>query len=330
MWFMNKEIKFEEDNQPLMVTIQCITYNHEPFIRECLEGFVMQKTNFRFEAVVHDDASTDGTANIIREYAQKYPDIIKPIFEVENQYSKHDGSLGKIMNEHTHGKYIAICEGDDYWTDPYKLQKQVDFMEDHLEYGLCYTNVLLFYDVSKQYGKFWGGPSEKFEFLLFSNTIPAMSVLVRTSLVCEYFLEIKPESKKWKMGDYPMWLYVASKKKIKYLPFTSGGYRILENSASHSTNPIIQLDFVKSSIEVSLFFAQREKLLKHMNILYISYLHVAFQMAILENKKKECNSICKQMLNKRWIGIPLKLQIKTILLLLFPRTTTAYLLKRKK
>ena len=82
------------ENEPLMVTILCLVYNHESYIRQCLEGFVMQKTNFRFEAIVHDDASTDGTAAIIREYAEKYPDIIKPIFETENQYSKGDGSLG--------------------------------------------------------------------------------------------------------------------------------------------------------------------------------------------------------------------------------------------
>ena len=125
--------------EELMVTIRCLVYNHEPYIRQCLEGFVMQKTNFRFEAIVHDDASTDGTAAIIKEYAEKYPDIIKPIFETENQYSKRDGSIKRIMNAHTHGKYIAYCEGDDYWTDPYKLQKQVDFLETHPEYGLCHT-----------------------------------------------------------------------------------------------------------------------------------------------------------------------------------------------
>lgn len=121
----------------LMVTIRCLTYNHEPYIRQCLEGFVMQKTNFPFEAIVHDDASTDGTAAIIREYAEKYPDIIKPILETENQYSKHDGSLGRILDAHTHGKYIALCEGDDYWTDPYKLQKQVDFLESHPDFVMC-------------------------------------------------------------------------------------------------------------------------------------------------------------------------------------------------
>lgn len=142
---MEQDIKTIREEQPLMVTIRCITYNHEPYIRQCLEGFVMQKTNFRFEAIVHDDASTDGTADIIREYAEKYPDIIKPIYETENQYSKHDGSLDRIMNDHTHGKYVAICEGDDYWIDPLKLQKQVDFLEGHPEYGMCYTNVDFYY-----------------------------------------------------------------------------------------------------------------------------------------------------------------------------------------
>ena len=83
----------------VFVSIRCIVYNQESYVRQCLDGFVMQKTNFRFEAVVHDDASTDGTAAIIREYAEKYPDIIKPIFENENQFSKNDGSLGRIMSE---------------------------------------------------------------------------------------------------------------------------------------------------------------------------------------------------------------------------------------
>ena len=132
----------------ILVAIKCLAYNHEPYIRECLEGFVMQKTNFRFVAIVHDDASTDKTADIIREYEAKYPEIIKPIYETENQYSKHDGSIGRIMNaaiDATGAKYVALCEGDDYWTDPYKLQKQVDFLEEHEEYSMCFhrSKVLL-------------------------------------------------------------------------------------------------------------------------------------------------------------------------------------------
>ncbi len=127
----------KKETLSLVVTIRCMTYNHERFIRQCLDGFVMQKTNFRFEVIVHDDASTDNTAAIIREYAEKYPDIIKPIYETENQYSKQDGSLRRILDAHTHGKYVAMCEGDDYWTDPYKLQKQVDFLESHPDYVMC-------------------------------------------------------------------------------------------------------------------------------------------------------------------------------------------------
>ena len=143
------------DNDELMVSIRCLTYNHEPYIRQCLEGFIMHKTNFRFEAVVHDDASTDGTVAIIREYAEKYPNIIKPIYEIENQYSKHDGSLGKIMNAACTGKYIAMCEGDDYWIDPLKLQKQVDFLESHSDYYVVGMRSLLYrqdidkYDIYK-------------------------------------------------------------------------------------------------------------------------------------------------------------------------------------
>ena len=138
----------KQDGQ-VMVTIRCITYNHEPYIRQCLEGFVMQKSNFRFEAIVHDDASTDGTAAIICEYAQKYPEIIKPIIETENQYSKHDGTIGRIMDAHTHGKYIAICEGDDYWIDPLKLQRQFDFLEAHSDFSMvCSQRRLMFEDGS--------------------------------------------------------------------------------------------------------------------------------------------------------------------------------------
>lgn len=133
------------DNRSLMVTIQCLAYNQEPYIRQCLDGFVMQKTDFRFEAIVHDDASTDDTAKIIREYAEKYPDIIKPIIETENQYSKRDGSLRRIMDEHTHGKYVAVCEGDDYWIDERKLQMQYDFLNTHPDYTMVFNAINCLY-----------------------------------------------------------------------------------------------------------------------------------------------------------------------------------------
>ena len=121
------------------VSVVCNAYNHEKYIRSALDGFVMQKTTFPFEVLVHDDASTDRTAEVIREYEIKYPDIIKPIYSTENQYSKNDGSLDRIQYGRVQGKYIALCEGDDYWTDPLKLQKQYDLLESHPEIDICAT-----------------------------------------------------------------------------------------------------------------------------------------------------------------------------------------------
>lgn len=120
-----------------LVSIICCAYNHEPYIRQCLDGFIMQETNFPFEVLIHDDASTDRTADIIREYETKYPEIIKPIYQTENQYQKKTGILKTFQYPRVKGKYIAMCEGDDYWTDPLKLQKQVDFLETHPDYSMC-------------------------------------------------------------------------------------------------------------------------------------------------------------------------------------------------
>lgn len=122
-----------------LVSICCITYNHAPFIRKCLEGFLMQK-DVDYEILIHDDCSTDGTTEIVREYEAKHPDIIKPIYETENQYQKVGTSGIDMFNyRRAQGKYIAYCEGDDYWTNPLKLKKQVDFMEANPEYSVCFT-----------------------------------------------------------------------------------------------------------------------------------------------------------------------------------------------
>lgn len=124
----------------ILVSICCITYNHQSYIKESIEGFLMQKTNFSFEIIIHDDASTDRTPEIIKDYEKKHPDLIKPIYQTENQYSK-GREVFSFTLEKARGKYIAICEGDDYWTVPYKLQKQVDFLEAHPEYSACYHHV---------------------------------------------------------------------------------------------------------------------------------------------------------------------------------------------
>ena len=123
-------------NDPL-VSILCVTYNHAAFIRSCLEGFVKQKCDFDFEVLIHDDASTDGTQEIIKEYWKNYPEIIKPILQTENQWSKKAGGMNLRFNyPRATGKYIALCDGDDFWIDEQKLQKQVTFLENNPDFSL--------------------------------------------------------------------------------------------------------------------------------------------------------------------------------------------------
>lgn len=175
---------------PIIVTIQCLVYNHEPYIRQCLDGFVMQKTNFRFEAIVHDDASTDGSATIIKEYAAKYPDIIKPILETENQYSKGSDVLQGIMNANTHGKYVAICEGDDYWIDSLKLQKQVDYLDSHPEYSLIGSNGIILYTDNNKGLEYFNNHTDirdvSFEELVNTWVFPTASLLFRREILDNY------------------------------------------------------------------------------------------------------------------------------------------------
>ncbi len=121
----------------IKVSIICNTYNQESYIRDALNSFVMQKTDFKFEVLVHDDASTDNTPNIIKEFEEKYPDIIKPIYQTENQYSKKIPITKTFTLPRAKGKYFAYCEGDDYWTDELKLQKQYDVLEAHPDIDMC-------------------------------------------------------------------------------------------------------------------------------------------------------------------------------------------------
>lgn len=128
-------------NEEVQVSIFCVAYNHERYIRKTLDGFVNQKTNFRYKVIIHDDASTDRTPQIIREYEEKYPDIFDAIYQTENQYSQGIDFDVKYMNPLYQGKYVAYCEGDDYWCDAYKLQKQYDMLENNPDAAVCWHRV---------------------------------------------------------------------------------------------------------------------------------------------------------------------------------------------
>ncbi len=125
------------DNEQYMVSIVCDVYNHEQYLRQCLDGLIMQIVNFSYEILIHDDCSTDHSVEIIKEYVEKYPHLFKPIYQKENQYSKGISIWQTIQFPRAKGKYVAICEGDDFWTDPHKLQKQVDFLESHPDFSMC-------------------------------------------------------------------------------------------------------------------------------------------------------------------------------------------------
>lgn len=121
-----------------LVSICCMSYNHEPYIEAAIRGFLIQETDFPIEVMVHDDASTDGTQALIRRYAERYPRIIRAVLQTENQFSQGN-KPGELLRTHARGKYIALCEGDDCWTDPLKLRKQVELLETHPRCKACCT-----------------------------------------------------------------------------------------------------------------------------------------------------------------------------------------------
>lgn len=124
----------------VVVSICCLAYNHEEYIAEALESLVGQRTDFPFEIICNDDASTDSTSSIIEEYANRYPAIIKPIFQERNQRKNGGDIIWDYFYPTAQGKYIAYCDGDDYWITEDRLQKQVDFLESNRDYSLCLTN----------------------------------------------------------------------------------------------------------------------------------------------------------------------------------------------
>ena len=200
----------------IVVSILCLCYNHEPFIRDCLDGILMQKTNFKFEVIIHDDASTDKSASIIKEYEEKYPDIIKPIYQTENQYSKGVNISKTFLHPRVKGKYIAVCECDDYWVDSEKLQKQYDFLETHPECVGCVGGAKIIYYANNN-PPTYNFPTEKSRYvtteeaLLYGSGYPTATFFFRASQLTENDIS---EGLKLSFGDYVRILNLALHGKI--------------------------------------------------------------------------------------------------------------------
>lgn len=186
-----------------IVSICCITYNHESYIAEAIDGFLMQVTDFPLEILIRDDCSTDKTASIVRTYADIYPNIIKPVFEKENQYSK-GVKMMPVLFERAVGKYIAICEGDDYWTDPLKLHIQIEKMANYPKCTMSFHSAENMSDNS--IGKTIANHSNKNMIFTASEIIigggrfcPTASLVFRTESLLnlpEWFYTVAP------VGDY--------------------------------------------------------------------------------------------------------------------------------
>lgn len=216
-----------------LVSIVCTTYNHVLFVRQCLNGITTQKTNFLFEVIIHDDASDDGTVEIIKEYEKKYPEIIKPIYQRENQYSKKVDIYETYIYPRAKGKYIAICEGDDYWIDENKLQMQVDFLENNPEYTMCFHSAELDVDGKHNVPYAMQNIKEKDYSAteIFENWIvPTASVLFKKS-VLNY--PMKNENKIM-FGDIILFEKCAHLGKVKGFAKKMSVYRVHEQGVSHS------------------------------------------------------------------------------------------------
>ena len=237
-----------------MFSVCVITYNQENYISQTLDSILSQEHNYSYEIVIGDDCSTDGTRQVIERYVQKYPSIIKPLYNEKN--------LGLIKNyfnviKHCAGKYIMECAGDDWWL-PGKVTTQIEFMETHKDVGMCYGRAQVWNEKKGLLSeKTIGSKKETLKDLLFANDIPALTVCFRTSIIQNYMKEIQPETMSWLMEDYPLWLYISYNSRIKYIDKQISVYRIIEESVSHSKDINKMFLFSKSLEEIRSFYSKK-------------------------------------------------------------------------
>ncbi len=243
-------------NPEITVSVLCTAYRHEPYLRQCLDGIVSQQTDFRFEAIVHDDASPDGCRAIIEDYARRYPDIVRPICQTENQYSRNVDIYRTYLFPAARGKYIALCEGDDYWTDPRKLQKQVEQLEARPECGFAYTSYRVYEQGTGRFhpGKFRAYDGAVYDELLASRfRICTASLMFRKALADTLPpLEFGP----YHCGDIYWWYHFSYNSQVCCLPDETCVYRILPDSASHFTRLRDRIAFLATSARTRLWYVE--------------------------------------------------------------------------
>lgn len=238
----------------LLASICMLTYNHESFIGQAIEGVLMQQTDFAFEIIIGEDCGSDNTREIVKKYADKYPDIIVPIF-----YSVNQGSTNNLINlvNKSRSDIIAICDGDDYWTDPVKLQKEVEFLINNPEFGmLCSKSNKFIQSKNKFEGVLGDSVAERYEEIYYGfDDVSAPSIVFRKSDLLNCIKGCEQLIEKNLFFDTPMVLWFSYHEKVKFFDEIRSVYRVLNNSASHLKDEGKRLKFNQDYLFIKLFFA---------------------------------------------------------------------------
>ena len=270
------ENQYPKPTQDYKVVIRCHTYNQEAYIEDALNGFVRQKTNFPFCALVIDDCSTDHNADIIRKYEKQYPDIIKGVYLKENYYSqkKSQDPIAQPWIERT--QYIAYCEGDDYWIDDYKLQRQVDFLDAHPDYLMHLHNALVRHqnhDVPDHLMSYFDTGDITTTLLFEKWQLPLASVVFRKSIL---ETEMYRELSKTVHGGFLLFLTATKLGKVRGLSECLSVYRKNDGGVSHFMSPSycmeVECGYAKSSGDIGAIKVMRKKMSINIRGWYYPYL----------------------------------------------------------
>ena len=319
-----------------MVSVFCTAYNHEQYIAQALDSFLGQKTDFPFEVLVTDDASTDGTTGILRSYAEKYPDVIRFFHQDQNRFSRGFNLYEEIMYPNARGKYVAYCEGDDFWCDENKLQLQVDFLEAHPDYSACVHNSTYCFCNTGESSQLVIPKSEDRD-VPFSDIISGMSRCFHTSSILgrAEFLCSPPDFQRVAFEtagftDYALSIWLRLNGKIRFIEKPMSVYRVNSNPESWKSG--YDGSYEKKTRFVKGEIAMMEALLPHLtNSEFLSLtndelLKRNYELLYLEGKVREMTAPPYRALYKKE---PFPFKLKTTLKRLFPSIHEAYRNRKK-
>ena len=241
--------------EEVMLSVIMTTYNHERYIAEAIESVLRQQTSFRVEIVIGEDCSTDRTLNIARDYQSMYPEGIRIVTSDENVGWRKNYRRTIAAAK---GKYIALLDGDDYFTHRKKLQMQVELLEADPEAGMCYTRSERVDETGNRTLYPEGECQTSFEAMLRRNPAENCTVVARRELVERYYDEIRPDlHPEWRTDDLPMWLWFAATGKYRAIDCPTAVHRVLRESVSHSPKYRDKIAFVDSLADISIWYDKR-------------------------------------------------------------------------